>query len=184
MTNKISGQLTRKLGEVGLYRDMKMCGKLFIAWIPIVLLLSSCSVSPNYPLRTFGDLLIDPAIDKNVKEAYLGWYVYYSSSLNEEQKNKKLYLEKIENYLRIHPESESEIVNAMRKCTIIIGMTQEQVLAMADPTQKYGNTFLYYSRFLENGREFGGGSTVSIRIRKAWVTFSYDRVVYKIDVLG
>jgi len=66
-------------------------------------------------------------------EAPLDWYVYWSEKDSEANRLKTEYQKKIEHYLEVHPETTKEIADKMRNCRVMVGMTEEQILAMVKP---------------------------------------------------
>jgi len=71
----------------------------------------------------------------HIGEASLAWYAYGSKNNFEEKAVKEAYQKKIDEYLLLHPQTTKEIADKMKNCRVMLGMTEEQVLAMVKPKQ-------------------------------------------------
>ncbi len=66
-------------------------------------------------------------------ETSLAWYAYGSKNKFEDNAVKEAYQKKIDQYLLLHPQTSKEIADKMKNCRVMLGMTEEQVLAMVKP---------------------------------------------------
>ena len=71
----------------------------------------------------------------HIGEASLTWYAYGSKNNFEDNTVKGAYQKKIDQYLLLHPQTSKEIADKMRNCRVMLGMTEEQILAMVKPNQ-------------------------------------------------
>ncbi len=71
----------------------------------------------------------------HIGEASLAWYAYGSKNNFEDNGLKEEYQKKIDHYLLLHPQTSEEIADKMRNCRVILGMTEEQILAMVKPNR-------------------------------------------------
>jgi len=71
----------------------------------------------------------------HIGEASLAWYAYGSKNNFEDNTVKEEYQKKIDEYLLLHPQTNKEIADKMRNCRVMLGMTEEQILAMVKPNQ-------------------------------------------------
>ncbi len=117
--------------------------------VSLVFIISGCiTYSTKYP---------------HIGEASLVWYAYGSKNKFEDKGLKEEYEKKIDQYLLLHPQTSKKIADKMRNCRVMLGMTEEQVLAMVKPNQiskagKYKKIFKYsdvskfgWSRFIGEG---------------------------------
>ncbi len=63
----------------------------------------------------------------HIGETSLAWYAEYNTVKQDYQK-------KIDQYLLLHPQTSKEIADKMRNCRAMLGMTEEQILAMVKPS--------------------------------------------------
>jgi hypothetical protein len=68
-------------------------------------------------------------------EASLSWYAPGSGRNFEDNAFQEEYQKKINQYLRLHPQTSPEIAGKMKSCRVILGMSEEQVLLMAKPNR-------------------------------------------------
>ena len=71
----------------------------------------------------------------HIGEASLTWYAYGSKNNFQDNTVKEAYQKKIDQYLLLHPQTSKEIADKMRNCRVMLGMTEEQILAMVKPNQ-------------------------------------------------
>lgn len=96
--------------------------QLIVAWVAtLVFIMSGC-------------------ITKSIKSPHIGeaslvWYAYGSKNNFEDNTVKEAYQKKIDQYLLLHPQTSKEIADKMRNCRVMLGMTEEQILAMVKPNQ-------------------------------------------------
>ncbi len=84
--------------------------------------------------------IMSGCITKSIKsphigEASLAWYAYGSKNNFEDKGLKEAYQKKIDQYLLLHQQTSKEIADKMRNCRVMLGMTEEQILAMVKPNQ-------------------------------------------------
>ena len=96
--------------------------QLIVAWLlaPVFIMSGCMATSTKYP---------------HIGEASLAWYAYGSKNNLEDNTIKEAYQKKIGQYLQLHPQTSKEIADKMRNCRVILGMTEEQILAMVKPNQ-------------------------------------------------
>jgi len=96
--------------------------QLIVCWIATsLLLICGCTTySTKYP---------------HIGEASLVWYAYGSRNNFADKRLEEEYQKKIDRYLLFHPQTSKEIVDKMRKCRVMLGMTEEQLLAMVKPNR-------------------------------------------------
>ena len=122
--------------------------------------------------------LIVPGVDKreNLREAWLGWYVYYSDDEALRTAQLQAYLEQINLYLDAHPEINVDDAKKMRDCFVTLGMDKDSVVAMAPPhkvLEKAQSTVYEYSNIGSiptfYKKTVGTGTRVSVRIKNGKV---------------
>ena len=96
--------------------------QLIVVWVlALAFIMSGCiTSSTKYP---------------HIGEASLAWYAYGSKNNFEDNAVKEAYQKKIDQYLLLHPQTSKEIADKMRNCRVMLGMTEEQILAMVKPNQ-------------------------------------------------
>ncbi len=96
--------------------------QLITAWVvALVFIISGCITSSiKYP---------------HIGETSLAWYAYGSKNNFEDSTVKEAYQKKIEQYLLLHPQTSKDIADKMKNCRVMLGMTEEQILAMVKPSQ-------------------------------------------------
>ena len=96
--------------------------QLIVAWLlaPVFIMSGCMATSTKYP---------------HIGEASLAWYAYGSKNNLEDNTIKEAYQKKIGQYLQLHPQTSKEIADKMRNCRVILGMTEEQILAMVKPNR-------------------------------------------------
>jgi len=112
----------------------------------------------------------------HITETTLTWFAYGSGKSFEDNAVKEEYRKKIEEYLKLHPQTSKVIADKMKNCRVILGMTEEEVLTMAKPnriikTGKNRKVFRYsdvgkfgWSRFI------GEGIKTQVRLTNGVVT--------------
>jgi hypothetical protein len=112
----------------------------------------------------------------NQRFVELDWFIWWAGENSENLQLKEAYISRIKEYLRNHPATSQEISEHMLNGDVYIGMTEEQVLAMAKPIQiikqKNNTKILKYSernklwhateRFLTGDSK--GGSSITVLV--------------------
>lgn len=113
----------------------------------------------------------------HIAEASLSWYAFGNGRNFEDNALKEEYQKKIDQYLRLHPQTSPEIAGKMKSCWVILGMSEEQVLLMAKPNRilkgwrRYKKVFKYSDVGKFGWAKFiGEGVKVRITLIKGIVT--------------
>ncbi|MDD2751732.1 MAG: hypothetical protein PHN59_01185 [Candidatus Omnitrophica bacterium] len=121
----------------------------------------------------------------HITQASLSWYVYLSDNDAESNVPKKEYQKKIAAYLEAYPQTSKEVAEKMKECLVVLGMTEQEVLAMAEPQyvlkgkNKNEKVFKYSNVGKISAGKFIGEGT------KIWVTLANGIVtdISQVDLL-